>query len=316
MTLNITGSILNSSLSISALSPLKITKTDGKFMIHQNWQGSIVADGLSYQTLADTMFRLHKYVLKEGSKAEAKKAEDHGPIWQFGFMKDPVYVSFIRPMDMNLKLFLTNLKNNKYSLPDHMQFDVIKRGGTFRLDLNRINEPGINFDFLYSAEMDLSLPHHELKMNLSLDHNPFILSEAILIHSPPEKIKIAYSFGGDGIYAGDMVSRSWSSLLMEMQNADISKMEAVNIAKHVRQFSEGAFIAEIFSLQRSTEGPFINLGTIGLKTPQISARGSGQYLINSGGKMEFFYTLPLENNKSGKFTININEDESMTPEIN
>ena len=316
MALNLKGRFLGSDLSMSAVSPLKITKVNEQHIYNQNWNGNIIFKGLSYQKLSDTIFRLHKYILQEGAKPDAKKAEDHGPIWNFGFRNDPLYTGFIRPMDLKMNLEIINTEDSKSDLPDSIVFDIIKRGGSFRFDLKDINAPGINLDFYYTADMELSLPHHEMKMNLLLENNSLSFARLINIKSPPKKVKMTYGFGGDGIYIGDMVSRSWSSALLEMESADLSDLGAIQIAKHIREFDRPAFKADTFSIQRSTEGPFIRLGTISMNTPYISARGSGQYLLGTGGNMVFFYNLPLENNKSGKFKVNILEDESMAPEIN
>lgn len=292
LSLSFSGDFMNSRLSLHGRSPIRISRVqrygrEPEYQLEQKWDLNAEASGLSYGDLFAFLSRIHRTVLTQGSHPDAKKIEDSGPVWENGFMNRPLYQNWLRLLNLAGEIKLSHLKNGG-DLPSELRFRVNKTGGTMAIQLN---PPSPSLDFVYRLELERQIPQHELRFNLSTTDNPLSLRTLTGIGSNPRTVEMVYVFGGEGIYTGDLVGRTWSSMSLKLGDVDLKDFEPAKILMHRMDRSNLNLFAQTLTITRSTEGPFIKYGSIQIQTPDLSAYGSGDFSYYRGGNLNLNLTL-------------------------
>lgn len=313
--LDLAGEMPGAKIKINAKSPIKIVRnrSNRPFLLEQNWDLDAELNELSWKRMTNFIFRIHSYVLNTGSKADARKAEDSGPIWEHGFMSRPLYVRFLRPLAIQGSIQANDITDTNGSLPNRLRFAIRKRQGMMVVELDPVQNDAANIRFSYSLDLERQLPHHELKFDATLKHNSISLYELTGIKSPPETVTITYMFGGDGLYAGDMVARSWSGLNLDLGQVNLSDFAPLTLALQSASLQSQHKNFEQFLVSRSTDGPLVTYRGIHLKSDELDAHATGNYTPYGGGNISAHYVAPNQQ-RSGQIHLKILQDGSYVPD--
>lgn len=297
-------------------------EADGQFKIYRyrdsismapdmNFQ--IVSKNISYKDLLNMIWNTHNKIIYNGSRQEAPRAEDKGPLWEEKFLQSDFYITYIHDTKLKFDVILENLRPAS-NLPESLKLSGELNQGLAELKLDKVQCEKCDLRFLYKLNMQRSIPRHDIQVTISNPENKYPFSLFTGSKNAPSAYRFQYFMAGDGWLAGDILHRSFSRFELTAQNVTLSSPRIVKLLAYGTGLNTPNFLLSSIRLKYGTEGPRVQyyLDATHSNSARISSQAS--YKTGSPG----FGHLKFLNNPDGSnrnLYIKFKPDNSWTPVI-
>ncbi len=241
-------------------------------------------DSLSVTDLVNVIYDGHRSIHSTGSNSETRRAEDLGPVWHNKFYESPLYTTLIGNVDLRGNLTVRSAQPQGL-LPPGQNLSARLSNGYLRIDSD-----SEQLDFRYEANFQALLPRQDFQLRWQVPENRQAFPRFTGSEKPPGSIDLRFSYGGDGVLAGDMIQRSYSRFELEAGNVSLGRRPTLEAIRLQAALPAGETHLDRFQILRSTEGGAVSLRVRGdANDLQVSA--TGEAIIGYGGELEVRYYI-------------------------
>lgn len=316
--MNLSGNFMDGEYRLDADGEIKFHIQKGHYgqnlIIQRKINAEFLSDNNSYQELALYIQRVVRNIYLQGIEKNARLTEDQGPIWYNKFLETDFFQKFIKPCDLSIHFLFRNLTGRGGNLPEELEFQLRKKDYFFKSEL-LTNSSAIKYK--HTATFETALPIHDITFHMDVNHNEIAFPEILGHNKPPESFQFRLNYNGQGVIAGDLVSRSYSYLTFTANHVDLSRTQTGRIAELALGLGEKELTADTFRFQRSTEGAISKTMGIRFINESLDARGDAFFDPGKGGQIHFAYYFTDKERKSqnGKLKIRIDENGRRLPDM-
>jgi hypothetical protein len=322
-TLQAEGHFLAGALSIAGDGNLDLMPTaDGiAARVFTNLELRARSSGVRLEQVADALYNLYQSVRQAGLDPESRRAEDAGPLWQNKFFETPIYKSLLENLRVRARLDIRDAQP-RLSLPPELSIVGRMENGYLRLESENgsppwtagAEDPAPGFQLKYESNLQAILPRQDLQVQVNIPQNRLGLQRFTADRSPPESLELRYQMGGDGVFSGDLMQRTYSRLEIQTRGVRFGRRRIFDIIRHEAGLPGDVIRMDRLSLIRSTDGSKSNL-RLQAASPEIVIDGQGENLAGIGGELLLRFRFPADPQARGDLRFRIRADDSYVPEL-